>query len=173
MSPYVLSCVSSPKHFINVQPSDFLHLFNFRYVIGCINHDIVVVGICSELLMRLPYHTHLAHCNSKYLSYYIFLGMVKVFISHGIWTRVLANMNRLLFPSYKAFNNFGNRIIWLKTESRHTFPQQSPSRQSFYQQNVPRNDHFIDNFYSRKKVAFSQIIILSSTNPDNIFPTIF
>jgi hypothetical protein len=36
-------------------PSDFCSLFKVRHVIGCTNHDIVV-GLCSELFMRLSYY---------------------------------------------------------------------------------------------------------------------
>ena len=40
-----------------VRPSDFCSLFKVRHVIGCINNDIVV-GLWSELLMRLSYYIH-------------------------------------------------------------------------------------------------------------------
>ena len=47
-----------------VRPTDFCIVFKVRrHVIGCINHDIVV-GLCSELLMRLSYYIH-PGCGNK------------------------------------------------------------------------------------------------------------
>ena len=47
--------------FFYFRPSDFCNLFKVRqHVIGCIDHDIVV-GLCSELVMRLSYSIHLGY----------------------------------------------------------------------------------------------------------------
>ena len=39
----------------------FYSLFKVRHVIWCTNHKIVVVGLCSELLMRLSYYIRRAY----------------------------------------------------------------------------------------------------------------
>ena len=70
-------------------------MWSFKYLnvlAKCINHDIVV-GLCSELLMRL--------------SYYIHLGFDKVVVSRGNRTRVLLIMSILLYPYTRA------QTIWL------------------------------------------------------------
>ena len=52
----------------HVRPSNFLgSLFKVRHFMGCINHDIVV-GLCSELLMRLSYYINLGY-GKKFISY--------------------------------------------------------------------------------------------------------
>ena len=64
-------------------------LFKIRLrVIECVNYDLVI-GLFSELLMRLTDYIHTGYGN-------------KWLISHGDRTRVLTNVNRHLYPWTRA-----------------------------------------------------------------------
>ena len=68
----------------------FCSLFKIRrHIIGCIKNDIVVVGLCSELVVRLSYYMYLVYGR-------------KFSPSQGDRTAVLLIVSRLLYPSTRA-----------------------------------------------------------------------
>ena len=74
-----------------IRPSDFCYQFKGRrHFIGCFNHDIVI-GLCSELHLRLSYYIHPRYGN-------------KFLVSRGDRTLFLSNVSRQLYPQDQRAN---------------------------------------------------------------------
>ena len=88
---------------------NFVHYIHGKTFHGCINHDIVVVSLCCDLLMRLSYYIHLVFGNKLFA--HMDCELSSLLLCHDLvnWPQhkhcTLALINSLIYLSHPKTNH--------------------------------------------------------------------